>query len=328
MSCIQDRLENAKYAITVARKIGAKVYAVPEDIIETRAKMIMTIFACLMTVQLENHAENCESCSRFGGLSGRISPLLLAYFLLTALQDNFKPVKYEPTNKHADVACKPPSTPLVTSTDLKQSRPASRTVNADSRPISKADCDAANKEFYEDRNEQDALPPIPPPRRGSCGDAVKVKTIRINLQRPFSRSPAFRDDESIQASQCNVIINADGTQSYCLPVVPFFTRTPQELVQRYSSCVKSTSDVDIQEDVSIPFGANFSYHSQNQYNFVQRRGSEHLEKSKEMVQEWYKDEAGWHPLYRRAEQFDYAQAEVSPRTTSGGRIFIATDVHQ
>jgi len=44
----QDRLDNAKYAISMARKIGARVYALPEDIIEVKSKMVMTIFACLM----------------------------------------------------------------------------------------------------------------------------------------------------------------------------------------------------------------------------------------------------------------------------------------
>lgn len=32
----------------MARKIGAKVYALPEDIVEVKPKMVMTIFACLM----------------------------------------------------------------------------------------------------------------------------------------------------------------------------------------------------------------------------------------------------------------------------------------
>jgi len=44
----QDKLDNAKYAISMARKIGARVYALPEDIVEVNAKMVMTIFACLM----------------------------------------------------------------------------------------------------------------------------------------------------------------------------------------------------------------------------------------------------------------------------------------
>lgn len=43
-----DFLANAKYAISLARKIGARVYALPEDIVEVKAKMVMTVFACLM----------------------------------------------------------------------------------------------------------------------------------------------------------------------------------------------------------------------------------------------------------------------------------------
>jgi len=41
-------LENAKYALTSGRKIGAKIYALPEDIVEVKPKMVMTVFACLM----------------------------------------------------------------------------------------------------------------------------------------------------------------------------------------------------------------------------------------------------------------------------------------
>ncbi|UYV68903.1 PLS3 [Cordylochernes scorpioides] len=44
----QERLDNAKYAISTARKIGARIYALPEDIAELKPKMIMTVFACLM----------------------------------------------------------------------------------------------------------------------------------------------------------------------------------------------------------------------------------------------------------------------------------------
>uniref|UniRef100_A0A3P9LG95 Plastin-3 n=2 Tax=Oryzias latipes TaxID=8090 RepID=A0A3P9LG95_ORYLA len=44
----EDKLDNAKYAVSMARKIGAKVYALPEDLVEVKPKMVMTIFACLM----------------------------------------------------------------------------------------------------------------------------------------------------------------------------------------------------------------------------------------------------------------------------------------
>lgn len=46
----QERLANAKYAISMARKIGARVYALPEDITEVKPKMVMTVFACLMAM--------------------------------------------------------------------------------------------------------------------------------------------------------------------------------------------------------------------------------------------------------------------------------------
>lgn len=44
----EEKEQNAKYAVSTARKIGAAVYALPEDITEVKQKMIMTIFACLM----------------------------------------------------------------------------------------------------------------------------------------------------------------------------------------------------------------------------------------------------------------------------------------
>ncbi|XP_051869327.1 plastin-2-like [Pristis pectinata] len=44
----EEKLENAKYAISMARKIGARVYALPEDLVEVKPKMVMTVFACLM----------------------------------------------------------------------------------------------------------------------------------------------------------------------------------------------------------------------------------------------------------------------------------------
>lgn len=44
----EDKLNNAKYAISMARKIGTRVYALPEDLVEVNPKMVMTVFACLM----------------------------------------------------------------------------------------------------------------------------------------------------------------------------------------------------------------------------------------------------------------------------------------
>uniref|UniRef100_A0A1W7R9Y3 Plastin-2 n=1 Tax=Hadrurus spadix TaxID=141984 RepID=A0A1W7R9Y3_9SCOR len=44
----EERMDNAKYAISMARKAGARIYALPEDITEVTPKMVMTVFACLM----------------------------------------------------------------------------------------------------------------------------------------------------------------------------------------------------------------------------------------------------------------------------------------
>ncbi|XP_022240806.1 plastin-2-like isoform X2 [Limulus polyphemus] len=60
-----EKMANAKYAISVARKIGARIYVLPEDIVQVKPKMVMTVFACLMGrdyipnigVKNQNHSE-------------------------------------------------------------------------------------------------------------------------------------------------------------------------------------------------------------------------------------------------------------------------------
>jgi plastin-2 len=52
----EAKFSNAKFAISMARKVGARIYALPEDIVEVNPKMVMTIFACLMASGLK-----CES---------------------------------------------------------------------------------------------------------------------------------------------------------------------------------------------------------------------------------------------------------------------------
>lgn len=32
----------------MGRKIGARIYALPDDIVEVKPKMVLTVFACLM----------------------------------------------------------------------------------------------------------------------------------------------------------------------------------------------------------------------------------------------------------------------------------------
>jgi len=48
----KGNLLNAKYAISLARKQGAVVFSLPEDIVEVKNKMIMTFIAGLMAVDL------------------------------------------------------------------------------------------------------------------------------------------------------------------------------------------------------------------------------------------------------------------------------------
>jgi hypothetical protein len=48
----EQRLDNANYTISAGRKIGAVIFALPEDIVEVKNKMILTIFAALMAVDL------------------------------------------------------------------------------------------------------------------------------------------------------------------------------------------------------------------------------------------------------------------------------------
>ncbi|KAF9923101.1 hypothetical protein BGZ65_009126, partial [Modicella reniformis] len=46
----EEAKENAKYAISLARKIGAVIFVLPEDIIECRPKLILTFIGSLMAI--------------------------------------------------------------------------------------------------------------------------------------------------------------------------------------------------------------------------------------------------------------------------------------
>lgn len=45
---LSDKFRNARYAISLARKIGARVYAQPDDLVQVNPKMVLTLFANLM----------------------------------------------------------------------------------------------------------------------------------------------------------------------------------------------------------------------------------------------------------------------------------------
>jgi len=50
----EEKELNAQYAISMCRKIGARTYALPEDIVEVKPKMLLTVFACLMIRALQD----------------------------------------------------------------------------------------------------------------------------------------------------------------------------------------------------------------------------------------------------------------------------------
>ena len=60
-------MANAKYALSMARRIGARVYALPEDIVEIKHKMVMTVFACLMS---KDYVPNMDSKKKLNGNNG------------------------------------------------------------------------------------------------------------------------------------------------------------------------------------------------------------------------------------------------------------------
>merc|ERR1712233_44295 len=54
----EQRLENAQLAINISRKIGAKIYASPMDLVEGKQKMILTVFVGLMSRSFERANES------------------------------------------------------------------------------------------------------------------------------------------------------------------------------------------------------------------------------------------------------------------------------
>lgn len=52
-----QKLLNANYALSLARKIGAMVFVLPDDIVQMKSTMVMTVFACLMVRALIQDVE-------------------------------------------------------------------------------------------------------------------------------------------------------------------------------------------------------------------------------------------------------------------------------
>jgi len=50
----ENKMSNAKYAISVARKINCTIFLLPEDIVEVKEKMILTFVASMMAAALQS----------------------------------------------------------------------------------------------------------------------------------------------------------------------------------------------------------------------------------------------------------------------------------
>jgi plastin-1 len=51
----EDKILNAKYAISTARKLGAAVFLTFEDVIEVKSKMLVTFLAAIWMAELQRH---------------------------------------------------------------------------------------------------------------------------------------------------------------------------------------------------------------------------------------------------------------------------------
>lgn len=57
----EDAKSNAKYAISVARKMGASIFLLPEDIFSVQPKMLLTFIGTIMTIHLRKESESSEN---------------------------------------------------------------------------------------------------------------------------------------------------------------------------------------------------------------------------------------------------------------------------
>lgn len=60
----EERAGNAKYVISLARKLGASVFLLWEDIVEVVPKMILALFTSLMAHDLHRDAPSSRAASR------------------------------------------------------------------------------------------------------------------------------------------------------------------------------------------------------------------------------------------------------------------------
>jgi plastin-1 len=53
----EDAMQNAKYCISIARKLGCTIFLLPEDIVEVRSKLILTLVGSIMAVAINNPSQ-------------------------------------------------------------------------------------------------------------------------------------------------------------------------------------------------------------------------------------------------------------------------------
>jgi len=53
----EEKIANARYIINMARKMGAVVYTLPEDVAECEAKMVLCLVVTLMVLEKKLQSE-------------------------------------------------------------------------------------------------------------------------------------------------------------------------------------------------------------------------------------------------------------------------------
>jgi len=79
----EEKLQNAKYALAMGRKIGARIYATPEHVVNVESKMVHDLFCheprgvCGPTITTSHHYNNCDVVSNASAQNNSTSLLLL-----------------------------------------------------------------------------------------------------------------------------------------------------------------------------------------------------------------------------------------------------------
>ena len=53
---MEKRLENARYAMSMTRRLGGELFVMPEDLVCKEAKAVLSVFAAIMTIDMTGPA--------------------------------------------------------------------------------------------------------------------------------------------------------------------------------------------------------------------------------------------------------------------------------